>query len=89
MKNTETKLYKLITLMTQNKWTEAIHFAAKFHQLGDHKSAIKRAHEIILHPDIYLEMGYNPENIFEAGIKALKERYAKPYQEALKLRQKA
>jgi hypothetical protein len=85
----ETKLSKLLELMTAERWDEAIHFAAKFPQLGQHKAAITRAHDMALRPQLYLQMGRDPATIRAAGIAALKERYAKPYQEALKTLQRA
>jgi len=89
MPATDTKLAKLLQLMTSERWDEAIRFAAKFPRLGEHKSAIKLAHEIAIRPEIYIEMGYDPATAREAGIAALKERYAKPYAEALKTQHEA
>jgi hypothetical protein len=85
----DTKLAKLLQLMTSEQWDEAIRFAAKFPRLGEHQDAIKRAHEITIYPEIYIEMGYDPATEREAGIAALKERYAKPYAEALKNQREA
>ena len=89
MPHPDTKLAKLLQLMADEEWATALHFAVKFPQLGDHKKAITRAHDIILRPDTYIQMGYDPKTTIATGIQALKDRYAKPYQETIKMRAKA
>lgn len=70
-----TKLSILLGLMESGKWQQALALAAKFHDLGDHKKQITRAHDALQNPELYKQMGKNPMELLQAGIKALKERY--------------
>lgn len=61
--------------MSVNDWKKALSIAAKFPRLGNHKTDIIRAHEAMTCPRFYEQIGMNPEDIINAGISALKERY--------------
>lgn len=71
----ETKLSQLLDLMRAENWHAAIRFAAKFPRLGDQKNAITRAKDALNNPDFYRQMNYNPAEIVQIGIDALKIKY--------------
>jgi len=73
----EKKIEKLSALMKNNEWDKAIKMAAKFPRLGEHKAPITRAASAMLSPNLYISMGKKPDDLFNAGIIALRERYAK------------
>lgn len=73
----EKKIDQLTKLMKNNEWEKAVKMAAKFPRLGEHKQIITRASSALLSPNMYLSMGKNPNELFNAGIAALQERYAK------------
>lgn len=70
------KIDLLTALMSENKWNEALSLASKFPRLGEHKAAIVRAHECIVNPRFYTQIGVNIDEAISAGIDALKIRYA-------------
>lgn len=73
----ETKLSKLVACAAANDWQGALRIAARFQDLGDERTAIKRAHEVHANPDFYRQLGNDPEALIAAGIAALKRRYSK------------
>ena len=73
----ETKLSQLLTLMRAEQWTEALAVAASFPSLGAHELAIKRAHECGWRASFYRQLGMDPGALKQAGIAALKARYAR------------
>ena len=70
-----TKLSILQAHMAAGEWRQALALAAKFHDLGDHKKQITRAHDALQNPELYKQMGKNPMALMQEGIAALKERY--------------
>ncbi len=70
-----TKLSQLRTLMAAGRWREAVIFAAKFQDLGDHKDRILSAREGYLRPEFQRQLKKNPYDLIADGIEALKERY--------------
>lgn len=72
----EKKIDILVRLMRENSWVEAIKLAAKFPRLGEHRNAILSASSALLSPNFYISMGKNPEDIFNTGVIALREKYA-------------
>lgn len=69
------KLDSLLALMESGKWEEAIKFAARFPRLGKQREPILTAASALLSPRFYENLNRNPQNLVEAGIAALKERY--------------
>jgi hypothetical protein len=73
----QTELSQLLALMTDGRWDAAIAFANRFPRLGEHATAIRRAHNAILRPGFYRQLGLDPAALREKGIRALRERYAR------------
>lgn len=73
----ETKLSQLAAAAHKGDWQGALRIAARFQDLGDDRSDIKRAHEAHSNPDFYSQLGHNPAALIAAGIAALKRRYPK------------
>jgi hypothetical protein len=71
----ETKLSKLKASAANGDWAGALRIAAKFPELGEHKAVIVRAHECIVNPKFYSQLGRNPAECVEAGVAALRIRY--------------
>lgn len=63
--------------MRAGHWPQAIKFAARFPRLGEHRAAILTASAALLSPGLYRGMGRDPAALVEAGVAALRERYAK------------
>jgi hypothetical protein len=70
-----TKLSYLLDAMAREEWTKALSIASKFHDLGEHKVTITRAHGCIMNPQFYAQVGVNPAEAIELGKQALIERY--------------
>lgn len=69
------KIEILRGLMNQEKWKEALSLAAKFPRLGDDKAAIVRAHECLVNPAFYRQLGIDTDQAVQVGIAVLKSRY--------------
>jgi len=61
--------------MKRGEWKKALRLAASFGRLKEHKDAIQKAHSALLNADFYKSMGYNVDELFQNGIKALKALY--------------
>ncbi len=72
----ETKLSKIKTAVASGDWATALRIAARFPQLGEHKRAIVTAHECIVNPRFYVQVGIDPAQAIEAGKAALRARYS-------------
>lgn len=70
------KIDTLRQLMQQNEWQKALSLAAKFPRLGCDKAVIVRAHECIVNPSFYRQLGVNIDQSIQTGIAALKARYS-------------
>ncbi len=70
-----TKLSKLKERAAANDWRGAMGIAAKFHDLGEHKSAIMKAWEAYTRPEFQKQIGRDPDNLIYLGIQALRDRY--------------
>lgn len=70
-----TKIARLRAAVAANDWTAALSIAAKFPRLGEHGPAITRAHNALLRPDFYRQLGQDPETLVELGKAALIARY--------------
>ena len=70
-----TNLDELKKYAAQNDWRAAMRIAAKFPRLGAEKAAITRAWEAMNRPDFYRQIGRNPDDLIDAGIAALRQKY--------------
>lgn len=71
----KTKLSQVKEAVSAGDWNLALRIAAKFPQLGEHKKAIVTAHECLVHPGFYKQLGKDEAALIEAGKAALCERY--------------
>lgn len=62
--------------MAADDWRGALSIASKFARLGKEKVAITRAHDALLRPDFYRQLGKNPCALVDEGKAALRRRYA-------------
>lgn len=74
-----TKLSKIKEAMENNNWDIALKIAGSFNRLGEHEEVIKRAADSLLNPNFYKQMGYDLDLIKEEGVRALKARYSKTW----------
>ena len=72
-----TKVSQLMDMIKAGDWISAIKFAGKFSVLGDEKANIQRAREAILRPELYKQIGKNPDILIEKGKEAIQRRYAR------------
>lgn len=71
----DTKLNKIRSLAAVGDWKAALRIAARFADLGEHRVAIVRAHEVSHSPGFYRQIGVDSEEAIAEGISALKARY--------------
>lgn len=71
----KTKLAEIKEAAAAGDWAKALRIAAKFPQLGEHKKAIITAHECIVHPGFYSQLGKCEAQLIEDGKAALRARY--------------
>lgn len=62
-------------MIANEKFNDAIKFAAKFPQLGKERNAILSASSALLSPRVYVSMGKDPEQVIQAGIDAIRTKY--------------
>lgn len=74
----DTKLNKIRSLAAVGDWKAALRIAARFADLGEHRAAIVRAHEVSHSPAFYSQLGVDPEKALAAGVEALRSRYKLP-----------
>ena len=72
------KFAKVISAITAGDWDKAIRLAAIVTKYGKHAEAIQRGKDAILNPDIYRQLGRDPEKLRSEAITALKERLQPP-----------
>lgn len=77
----DTKLAQIRSAMAADDWDTALRLATRFQRLGDHAVAIRRAADILLRPNFYRQLGYNPEQVRAEGIAALKERFSRSWKQ--------
>jgi len=75
MQVVETKLQKLKGLWAAGEYRKALKLAASWPRLGEHKDAIQGGWSAWSTPNIYREMGFEPEAMYMAGLAAVAERY--------------
>lgn len=69
------KIDQLRDLMAAEKWPQALSLAAKFPRLGAEKNVIVRAHECLVNPSFYRQIGINTDQAVCDGINAIKQKY--------------
>lgn len=74
----ETKLSQVRNAAGAGQWEQAICLAAKFPNLGDETSDIRRAADCIKHPDFYKQLKKDIPTAIEAGKQALIKKYKFP-----------
>lgn len=72
------KIDRLRALMAAGLWNEALSLAAKWAHLGPQAGAIRTGHDATAHPDFYRQLRKDPDQLRQAGIDALRERYGDP-----------
>jgi len=72
----EKKIDALRAYVRSGDWPRALRLAASFPRLGEERAAIVRAHEVLAHPGFYSQLGLDETGILDAGIAALRSRYA-------------
>tara|TARA_R110000868_G_scaffold239681_1_gene494147 strand:- start:514 stop:735 length:222 start_codon:yes stop_codon:yes gene_type:complete len=70
-----TKASQLRKMMSEGDWHGALRMAARFPKLGQHKEAIQLGWSALTNPSFYKQIHKNPDDLIQAGITALKERY--------------
>lgn len=76
MSQPRTKLSYVVEAMQNDDWQKALSLAAKFHDLGEHKETITRAHGCLSNPRFFKQIVADMPAAIEAGKNALIERYA-------------
>jgi hypothetical protein len=71
------KLQQIQNAIARKDTRAALKIAASFPSLGEHRAAITRGWEACARPEMYRQMGRDPEALIAAGIAALKQRYEK------------
>lgn len=77
----DTKLAAVRDAMAKRDWDTALHLAAKFPTLGEHGNAIRTASTALKNPIFYHQLGKDIDELRRAGIKAMKERFSKSWDE--------
>lgn len=70
-----TKISQLQALMREEKWADAIRFAAKFGDLGEERNAILSAKEAVVRPEFMRQLRKDPDALLATGVEALRRRY--------------
>ncbi len=73
-----TAINKLREHWAASNYRKALRLAASWPRLGDHKKAIQQGWAAASNPAFYTELGYNPEDLFSEGLRAVAERYDLP-----------
>ncbi|MEP6949686.1 MAG: hypothetical protein ABI863_10450 [Ginsengibacter sp.] len=80
----DSKLQEIRDAMLAEDWSRVIKIAATFQRLGKNKETIQKAADSLVNADFYIQIGYDPQKLFEEGIAAVKERFNKSWEEILK-----
>jgi hypothetical protein len=76
MSEPRTKLSRLLELLAAGDEVGALAIAARFPRLGvEERVIIMRAHNAILRPGFYRELGLDPDELRAAGVAALRAKY--------------
>ena len=71
------KIDRLRAFMADEDWQGALRLAASFPRLGKSRRAIERGHQALVRPRWTKQMRRDPGEDVRAGIRALKERFAR------------
>lgn len=71
----ETKLALLKKAAVCGDWDKVVSIAAKFPRLGKHKGVITQGHAAHQNTRFYLQLGEDPEVLYQKAINAIKELY--------------
>jgi hypothetical protein len=74
----ETQLEKLQKFWSEGNFHACLRLAAGWPRLGEERDSITKAWAAYNHPELYKEMGHNPDELVEAGRQALARRYKLP-----------
>lgn len=72
------KLTQAKKLADAGDWAGCLRIVAKFAQLGDEKAAITKGWAAHQHPQFYVDLGYDRQQLWEAAVVACCERYDWP-----------
>jgi hypothetical protein len=70
------KLASVRAAILQGDWDSAIKLAARVTLFGKNAEAIQRGKDALLNPDMYRQLGRDPEKLRAEAISALRERIA-------------
>ena len=70
-----TQLDKLRQFMQSGEYHAALRLAVSWPRLGAEKADIERAYNAKNHPNFYIEIGKNPEELIRVGLEALRRKY--------------
>lgn len=76
-----TKLAGVRTAMAEGDWETAIKLASKLRALGKYQAQIDRARNFLNNPKIYEQMGYKKQDVIDAAVTALKQKFSKSWEE--------
>ena len=71
----QTKLDILKGLLAEGDEVGALRIASRFQELGEWKEDITRGWAAHTCPQLYKDMGHDPTELFQLGIRAIKQRY--------------
>ncbi len=75
MNEPKQKIEQLAEMMSAGDWHKAIRFAARFPQLGKHREPILTAASALLAPELYRQMGRDPDLLVRSGLVAIRDRF--------------
>ncbi len=78
----KTKLAGVRQAMAAGDWEQAIKLASKLRSLGKHQKEIDRAKDLLNHPTMYEQLGYDREEVIAAAVAALKDKFSKSWEAA-------
>lgn len=79
-----TAINKLREHWAADNYMKALRLAASWPRLGDHKDAIQKGWAAASNPNFYMELGYDPGQLYAAGLRAVAERYDLPPAEGIR-----
>lgn len=71
----ETALQKLNSLWAASEYRKALKLVAGWPRLGEHKDTIQRGWSAVSNPNIYRELGKDPDILYAAAPAAVATRY--------------
>lgn len=74
----ETKLAKLKKMWAAGDYRAALHLAATWPRLGEHRDKITQGWAAVSNRSFYQQIGKDPAELYKAGLGAVAERYKLP-----------